>query len=164
MGEGGGHQGVKLQAPAEPYNLFMLAALRPVRPLSGCQTDLHLLCMPSAMRTGLAHTHYIYTHLHRYTHSHTDAHICCNYCTYEILPSLSLIVFYKLFWQFSLACGLPPTATHRQLSLNEHTLLSLPPHSPLCQGFWPTSLAVAAVSAAAAGRGASGRAIIPEMF
>lgn len=67
---------VKLQAPAEPYNLFMLAALRQLRPLSACQTDLHLLCMPSAIRTGRTHTHsYNSTHTHTHTHSHRHTHM-----------------------------------------------------------------------------------------
>lgn len=137
-GEGvaGGMPEVKLQAPAEPYNLFMLAALRQVRPLSACQTDLHLLCMPSTIRTGRPHTH-SYNSSHTRTHTHTYAAIialmkfcrrlalCC--CCFYFLRTFLAI----LRW---LAASHPQ---QRQLSLNEQRPLHatpLPSHPIPSQG------------------------------
>lgn len=138
-GEGvaGGMPEVKLQAPAEPYNLFMLAALRQVRPLSACQTDLHLLCMPSTIRTGRPHTHsYNSTHTRTHTHTHMLQLLHLWNSAAVSLFVVVAFIFYELFWQFS--AGLRQ-ATHskgnyRWMNSAHYTPLHFPPHPIPSQG------------------------------
>lgn len=164
-GEGvaGGMPEVKLQAPAEPYNLFMLAALRQVRPLSACQTDLHLLCMPSTIRTGRPHIH-SYNSTHTRTHTHTYAAIIAlmKFCRRLALCCCCFYFLRTFFGNSPLACGKPPTAKAIIVewtapTTRHSTSLSTPSHpkvvaSSLAAG-WRCSALLC-----------SGRAIISEMF
>lgn len=143
---------VKLQAPAEPYNLFMLATLRQVRPLSACQTDLHLLCMPSTIRTGRPHTH-SYNSTHTRTHTHTYAAIIAlmKFCRRLALCCCCFYFLRTFFGNSPLACGKPPTAnaiivewtaptTRHSTSLSPHPIPRWLPHpSPLAGAALPCS-------------------------
>lgn len=106
--------------------------------------------------------------------THTHTHICCNYCTYEILPPsrsllLLLLFFTNFFGNSPLACGKPPTEKAIIVEWTAPTtrhFSSLPPDPipiPIpFQSGWPIPCRWLALLCPALL--CSGRAIISEMF